>query len=112
MLCGKNNLQNDYITTVAAGKSDYWFHVKNMPGSHVVMFCGDDEPDARDFTECAMIAAYYSSGKKIPGVAVDYTKVKNIKKPSGAKPGFVIYDTNYSAYVTADEQTVLSLRQN
>lgn len=112
VLCGKNNLQNDYITTVAAGKSDYWFHVKNMPGSHVVMFCGDDEPDARDFTECAMIAAYYSSGKKIPGVAVDYTKVKNIKKPSGAKPGFVIYDTNYSAYVTADEQTVLSLRQN
>ena len=111
VLCGKNNLQNDFVTTVAAGKSDYWFHVKNMPGSHVVMFCGDREPDARDFTECAMIAAYYSSGKKIPNVAVDYTKVKNIRKPSGAKPGYVIYDTNYSAYVTADEETVLSLRR-
>ena len=111
VLCGKNNLQNDFVTTVAAGKSDYWFHVKNMPGSHVVMFCGDEEPDARDFTECAMIAAYFSSGKKIPNVAVDYTKVKNIRKPSGAKPGYVIYDTNYSAYVTADEQTVLSLRK-
>lgn len=110
VLCGKNNLQNDYVTTVAAGKSDYWFHVKNMPGSHVVMFCGDEEPDARDFTECAMIAAYYSSGKNIPSVAVDYTKVKNIRKPSGAKPGFVIYDTNYSAYVTADEKTVLALK--
>jgi len=110
VLCGKNNLQNDYITTVVAGKSDYWFHVKNMPGSHTVMLCGDEEPDAVDFTECAMIAAYYSSGKKIPNVAVDYTKVRNIRKPSGAKPGFVIYDTNYSAYVTADEEKVLSLR--
>ena len=112
VLCGKNNLQNDYITTVAAGKNDYWFHVRNMPGSHVVMFCGEEEPDARDFTECAMIAAYFSNGKKIPNVAVDYTKVKNIRKPSGAKPGFVVYDTNYSAYVTADEETVLSLRKN
>ncbi len=110
VLCGKNNLQNDYITTVVAGKSDYWFHVKNMPGSHVVMFCNDEEPDALDFTECAMIAAYYSSGKKIPNVAVDYTKVRNIRKPSGAKPGYVIYDTNYSAYVTADEGKVLSLK--
>lgn len=109
VLCGKNNLQNDYITMTLAGKNDYWFHVKNMPGSHTVMFCGDKEPDALDFTECAMIAAYYSNGKKIPNVAVDYTKVRNIRKPSGAKPGFVIYDTNYSAYVTADEQTVLSL---
>ncbi len=106
VLCGKNNLQNDYITTVAAGKNDYWFHVKNMPGSHTVMFCGNEEPDAKDFTECAVIAAFFSSGRKIPNVAVDYTRVKNIRKPSGAKPGFVIYETNYSAYVTADEETV------
>ncbi len=110
VLCGKNNLQNDYITTVKAGKNDYWFHVKNMPGSHTVMLCGDAEPDALDFTECAMIAAYYSSGRKIPNVAVDYTKIRNIKKPSGAKPGFVIYETNYSAYVTADEKRVLEMR--
>ena len=109
VLCGKNNLQNDYITTVEAGKNDYWFHVKNMPGSHVVMFCNDEEPDAVDFTESAMIAAYYSSGKKIPNVAVDYTKVRNIKKPSGSKPGFVVYETNYSAYVTADEEKVKKL---
>lgn len=109
VLCGKNNLQNDYITTVVAEKNDYWFHVKNMPGSHVVMFCGEDEPDALDFTESAMIAAYYSSGKKIPNVAVDYTKIRNIKKPSGSKPGFVVYETNYSAYVTADEEKVKSL---
>ncbi|MBE6622843.1 MAG: fibronectin/fibrinogen-binding protein [Ruminococcaceae bacterium] len=109
VLCGKNNLQNDYITTVLAEKNDYWFHVKNMPGSHVVMFCNGEEPDALDFTESAMIAAYYSSGKKIPNVAVDYTKVRNIKKPSGSKPGFVVYETNYSAYVTADEEKVKKL---
>ncbi len=112
VLCGKNNLQNDYITTVAASKNDYWFHVKNMPGSHTVMLCGDAEPDAVDFTESAMIAAYYSSGRKIPNVAVDYTKIRNIRKPSGAKPGFVVYDTNYSAYVTADEDRVLAMKTN
>lgn len=112
VLCGKNNLQNDYVTTVAAGKNDYWFHVKGMPGSHVVMLCGDTEPEAEDFTECATIAAYYSSGKNIPNVAVDYTRVRHIRKPSGAKPGYVIYDRNYSAYVTADEAVVAALRQD
>lgn len=109
VLCGKNNLQNEFVT-FSASKNDYWFHVKNMPGSHTVMLCGENEPDARDFTECAIIAAYYSSGKNIPNVAVDYTKIRNIRKPSGAKPGFVIYDTNYSAYVTADEELVNSLK--
>lgn len=110
VLCGKNNLQNDYVTTVLGGKTDYWFHVKGMAGSHAVMLCNGEEPDALDFTQCAMIAAYYSSGRKIPNVAVDYTKLRNIRKPSGAKPGFVVYETNYSAYVTADEETVLRLQ--
>lgn len=110
VLCGKNNLQNDYVTTVLGGKNDYWFHVKGMPGSHAVLLCNGEEPDALDFTQCAMIAAYFSSGKKIPNVAVDYTKIRNIRKPSGAKPGFVVYETNYSAYVTADEETVLRLQ--
>lgn len=109
VLCGKNNLQNDYVTTVLGGKNDYWFHVQNMPGSHAVLFCGDEEPDAKDFTECAEIAAYFSSGKKIPNVAVDYTRIRNIRKPSGAKPGFVVYETHYSAYVTANEETVKKL---
>ena len=108
---GRNNVQNDRLTTKTARGGDIWFHVKNRPGSHTVMFCGDTEPDARDFTECAMIAAYYSSGRKIPQVAVDYTRIRNIRKPSGAKPGFVTYDTNYSAYVTADEETVLALQK-
>jgi len=110
VLCGKNNLQNDYITTEVASKDDYWFHVKNAPGSHVVMRCGKDEPPAEDFTQCAMIAAFYSSQKELPQAPVDYTRVRNVKKPSGAKPGFVIYETNYSCYVTADAGEVEKLR--
>jgi Predicted RNA-binding protein homologous to eukaryotic snRNP len=78
-----------------------------MPGSHTLLICGSEEPDAKDFTECAMIAAYYSSARKLPNAPVDYTRVKNIKKPKGAKPGFVLYETNFTAYVTADEELVL-----
>ena len=111
VLCGKNNMQNDYITFTLAQKTDYWFHVKNMPGSHTILVCDGKEPPAQDFTDAAMIAAYYSSGKKIPNVAVDYSHVKNIKKPSGAAPGFVVYETNYSAYVTANEEAVLKMKQ-
>lgn len=110
ILCGKNNLQNDYLTTELADKADIWFHVKGMPGSHTVMLCGKDEPAAEDYTQAATIAAYYSKGKDMPGVPVDYTRVKNVKKPSGSKPGFVIYETNYTAYVTADEETVKRLK--
>lgn len=110
VLCGKNNLQNDYITTVVSSKDDYWFHIKKAPGSHVVMRCGKDEPSARDFTECAMIAAYYSSERELSQAPVDYTRVRNVKKPSGSKPGFVIYETNYTAFVTADENVVESLK--
>lgn len=109
--CGKNNLQNDYVTTKLAEKNDYWFHVKNAPGSHVVMKCADfeEDPPASSFTECAMIALYYSSEKEKPQGAVDYTKARYVKKPSGSKPGFVIYEKNYTAYVTADKDTVEGL---
>ena len=111
VLCGKNNLQNDYVTTVLASKDDYWFHVKNAPGSHVVMRCGSDEPDAKDFTECASIAAYYSSLKDTPHAPVDYTRVRHVKKPSGSKPGFVIYETNYTAFADADGELAERLRK-
>ncbi|MBP3579888.1 MAG: NFACT family protein [Clostridia bacterium] len=110
VLCGKNNLHNDYITTELASKDDYWFHIKNAPGSHVVMRCGKDEPPAEDFTQCAMIAAYYSSQKELPQAPVDYTRVRNVKKPQGSKPGFVIYETNYTCYVTADGEEVERLK--
>lgn len=110
LLCGKNNHQNDYLTTRVASKTDYWFHVKNQPGSHCVLFCEGEEPAERDFTEAAAIAAYYSKASEGQNVAVDYTLVKNVRKPSGSKPGFVIYNTNYTAYVTPDEKLVLSLK--
>ena len=110
ILCGKNNHQNDYLTTRMAGKLDYWFHVKNQPGSHCVMFTDGEEPSERDFTEAAMIAAYYSKVSEGANVPVDYTLIRNIRKPGGSKPGFVTYNTNYTAYVTPDEKTVTALR--
>jgi predicted ribosome quality control (RQC) complex YloA/Tae2 family protein len=100
VLCGKNNAQNDFITTKLAEKWDWWFHVKNKPGSHVIMVCEEGEdPDASEFTEAAQIAAYYSSLREGENVAVDYTLAKNVKKPGGSAPGHVVYYTNYTAYV-------------
>lgn len=98
LLVGRNNIQNDNLTFKVAGKGDLWFHTKDIPGSHVIMLCDGEEPSEQDYTEAASIAARYS---KATGdlVAVDYTRVKNIKKPGGSKPGFVIYKTNYTAFV-------------
>ena len=98
ILVGRNNMQNDNLTFKVAGKGDLWFHTKDIPGSHVIMLCDGEEPSEQDYTEAASIAAKYS---KATGdlVAVDYTRVKNIKKPAGSKPGFVIYKTNYTAFV-------------
>ena len=100
LICGKNNLQNDQITFRLAAKEDWWFHVKNAPGSHVVMVLdGKGEPSERDFTEAASLAAYHSSLSSAERVEVDYTNVRYLKKPNGAKPGFVVYTTYYSAVV-------------
>ena len=99
LLVGKNNIQNDNLTFKIASKDDLWFHVKDMPGSHVILVTDGEEPAEADYTEAAEIAAYYSKATAGP-VAVDYTKVKNVKKPAGAKPGFVIYKTNYTAFVS------------
>ena len=103
ILCGKNNIQNEHITFKLASKLDLWFHVKGAPGSHVVLICNGDEPSEKDYTEAATIAATYSSidGGQIP---VDYTRIKNVKKPPAAKPGYVTYSTNYTAYVSGDEK--------
>lgn len=101
LLCGRNNLQNDELTFRRAGKDDLWFHAKGLPGSHVILLCDGEEPSAEDYTAAAEIAAYYSGAADGTGqVAVDYTRVRYVKKPAGAKPGYVIYKTNYTAYVT------------
>ena len=100
LLVGRNNVQNDYLTFKMSEKHDIWFHTKDIPGSHVIMVTGGEEPSERDYTEAAAVAAYYSKATQ-DLVAVDYTAVKNIKKPQGAKPGFVTYKTNYTAFVRA-----------
>ncbi len=105
VLCGKNNKQNDHITTKLSAKTDWWFHVKNLPGSHVLMQSNGEEPSEKDFTEAAEIAAYYSKAEG-DNIAVDYTQIKHIKKPAGSKPGFVIYHVNWTAYVTPNEKHI------
>ena len=98
VLVGRNNLQNDLLTMKTAERHDIWFHTKDVHGSHVILVTEGDEPPAEDYTEAARIAAYFSQSPS-DSVAVDYTRVSNIKKPAGSKPGFVTYKTNYSAYV-------------
>ncbi len=109
VLCGKNNVQNEYITHKLASKTDYWFHVRQTAGSHVLLVCEGKEPTDLDFTTAAEIAAYYSSAEG-NNIAVDYTLAKNIKKPPAAKLGFVIYHTNWTAYVTPDGEKIEKLR--
>ncbi len=102
---GKNNLQNDYLTMKFADKKDWWFHVKNLAGSHVILKVEGEEPPAEDFTFCASLAAMHSSAEG-DNIAVDYTLIKHIKKPPAAKPGFVTYSTYWTAYVTPDKKAL------
>ncbi len=110
VLCGKNNIQNEYITFKCAEKHDYWFHAKNVPGSHVLMLTGGKEPPEQDFTDACEIAAYYSKANGGVNIPVDYLLAKGVKKAAGAKPGFVIYHSNWSAYVTPDEEKIRKMR--
>lgn len=95
---GKNNIQNDFLTLKFADKKDLWLHTKNIPGSHVIIKASK-EVSTETIEEAAILAAYYSKAKESTKVPVDYTEVKNVKKPSGAKPGMVIYYTNKTIYV-------------
>lgn len=104
ILCGRNNKQNDQLTLKTAKKTDIWFHTQGIPGSHVILETeGKPVPD-RTLTEAAMIAAFNSKGRASAKVAVDYTLVKYVKKPNGAKPGMVIFTDNQTAYVTPDAE--------
>lgn len=93
---GKNNFQNDELSFKFASGNDWWFHAKGQPGSHVIVKSNGEELPDRTFEEAARLAAFYSKGRQAPKVEIDYTQKKNMKKPNGAKPGFVIYHTNYS----------------
>ncbi len=98
LLVGKNNVQNDNLSHRLASKDDLWFHTKDIPGSHVILVTDGEEPSDLDYTEAARVAARYSKANG-DNIAVDYTRVKNLRKPAGSKPGFVTYKTNYTAFV-------------
>lgn len=96
MYVGKNNYQNDDLTFQFATGNDWWFHAKNIPGSHVILKSEGKEVPDKTFEEAASLAAYFSKARGNEKVEVDYVEKKHVKKPSGAKPGFVVYYTNYS----------------
>ncbi len=101
---GRNNTQNDYLTLKFANSGDMWFHTKNIHGSHVIIKLGiDKDIPRRTIVEAAELAAYYSKARSSAQVPVDYTRVKNVKKPNGAKPGMVIYDGYNTIYVKPDK---------
>ena len=102
MYVGKNNLQNDELTFKFANGGDMWFHAKKMPGSHVIVKTNGEELPDRTFEEAGKLAAYYSSMRGSEKVEIDYIEKKHIKKPKGAKPGFVVYYTNYSLVIDSD----------
>ena len=99
VLVGKNNKQNDYVTTKLANKEDIWFHVKDFHGSHVVLKAENSIPSSETLYKCALLAKEHSKAKQSSNVAVDYTHIKNVKKPSGSKPGMVMYSNNKTIIV-------------
>lgn len=99
---GKNNYQNEELTFKFASGGDWWFHAKKMPGSHVIVKTNGQELPDRTFEEAAMLAGYYSQGRDAEKLEIDYLQRKNVKKPNGSAPGFVVYYTNYSMTIHPD----------
>ena len=110
ILVGKNNSQNDRLTLKEADKRDIWLHTQKIHASHVILKTDGGEPDERSLNEAAMLAAWFSQGRESGQVPVDYTPVRYVKKPAGAKPGFVIYNTYHTLYVTPAENLAKKLR--
>lgn len=110
ILVGRNNLMNDKLTLKTAKNYDTWFHVQDSAGSHVICETSGSQITDEAIHDCAVIAAYFSKARESSNVAVDYTLVKNIKKPNGAKPGFVIYDPYKTEFATPTMEEVESLK--
>ncbi len=110
VLVGRNNVQNDRLTTRIAKGSDWWFHTKNIPGSHTVILTEGVEPPERTLRQAAVLAATHSRAAASAQVPVDYAQVRHVKKPAGAKPGMVIYENNHTVYVTPDTALAARLR--
>ncbi|WP_165006566.1 MULTISPECIES: fibronectin-binding protein EfbA [unclassified Enterococcus] len=109
ILVGKNNLQNDQLTMKTAKKTDYWLHAKNIPGSHVII--KSEQPSDETITEAAELAAYFSKYRYSAQVPVDLVQVRHIRKPNGAKPGYVIYENQKTIIVTPVEEKIQSMKK-
>lgn len=110
ILVGRNNAQNDKLTTKAAQKWDIWLHTQKIHGSHVILCTGGEEPDERSLNEAAILAAWYSQGRESGKVAVDYTPVKFVKKPASSRPGMVVYTVYQTVIVEPDAELVKRLK--
>ena len=110
ILVGRNNAQNDKLTTKTAQKWDIWLHTQKIHGSHVILCTDGAQPDAQSLYEAAVLAAWYSQGRESSKVSVDYTPVKFVKKPVGSRPGMVVYTTYRTMTVAPDEEAVKKLR--
>lgn len=111
ILVGRNNRQNDQLTLKTADKTDLWLHTQNIPGSHVIVQAKGRQIPDRTIEEAAVIAACNSKARDSAQVPVDYTQVRYVKKPAGAKPGMVIFTNYQTAYVTPDAERIASLRK-
>lgn len=110
VLVGRNNRQNDKLTMKDADRRDLWLHTQKIHGSHVILRCAGQAPSEEDIAEAAMLAAWFSQARESGNVPVDYTEVRNVKKPAGARPGMVIYTTCRTVHVTPEEAAVERLR--
>ncbi len=108
---GKNNYQNDELTFKVANGGDWWFHAKGIPGSHVIVKSEGRELTDKTFEEAGRLAAHYSKGSKSDKVEIDYLKRKDVKKPNGSKPGFVVYYTNYSMMCYSDIEGIRAVEE-
>ena len=106
---GKNNRQNDLLTLKSSKADDFWFHTQKIPGSHVIIKTNGKNVPERTIEEAALISAYHSRAKNSSKVPVDYTLVRNVKKPPGAKPGMVTYEKFKTIFITPDEAVIRKL---
>jgi len=107
---GRNNVQNDRLTLKTARKADLWLHTQKIHGSHVILVCGEGEIPDNSLEEAALLAAYYSQARASSQVPVDYTRKANVKKPSGAKPGFVVYTPHQTVFVSPTVEKMARIR--
>lgn len=112
ILVGRNNRQNDSLTLKESKKDDIWLHVHNIAGSHTIISCGGKQPDEQTLMQAARLAALYSKARNSSQVPVDYTQVRYVHKPAGAKPGMVIFTNNKTLFVEPDEQEAERLAAN